>query len=258
MKHLFSPEGALAIAGVMARRPLLAFDFDGTLAAIVARPDEARVTGAVARRLEQLGRVLPLAIISGRSVEDVRERLNFAPDFIIGSHGAEDPSSDLPFDSAPVLDVVREHVDRHAAELEASGVSLEDKLHSMALHYRLARDRPAALDLISRVVSGLSPDVRVFGGKMVVNIVAVRAPDKGDAVMDLMARCGTDCAVFAGDDLNDEPVFKRADGSWLTVKVGRDDPGTRAMFVLDSFGEVATMLDRMIAALGSSKAYNGS
>jgi trehalose 6-phosphate phosphatase len=156
-----------------------------------------------------------------------------------------------------VLDVAREHVVQHGAELEASGVSLEDKLHSMALHYRLARDRPAALDVISRVVSGLSPDVRVFGGKMVINIVAVRAPDKGDAVMDLMARSGTNCAVFAGDDLNDEPVFERADGSWLTVKVGRDDPTTRAMFVLDSFGEVATMLDRMITALEGSSTRNG-
>jgi trehalose 6-phosphate phosphatase len=86
----------------------------------------------------------------------------------------------------------------------------------------------------------------------------VSAPDKGDAVMDLMARSGTDCAVFAGDDLNDEPVFERADGSWLTVKVGRDDPGTRAMFVLDSFGEVATMLDRMLAALGGSSAHTGA
>ena len=42
MRHLFTPEGEAALAAVMAARPLLAFDFDGTLAPIVARPEDAR------------------------------------------------------------------------------------------------------------------------------------------------------------------------------------------------------------------------
>src|SRR6476620_2607546 len=39
MRHLFSAEGEAALVATMARRPLLAFDFDGTLAPIVPRPD---------------------------------------------------------------------------------------------------------------------------------------------------------------------------------------------------------------------------
>ena len=54
MRHLFTPEGEAALAATMARRPLLAFDFDGTLAPIVARPDDARVPAAVEHRLERL------------------------------------------------------------------------------------------------------------------------------------------------------------------------------------------------------------
>jgi len=58
MRHLFSAEGEAALVATMARRPLLAFDFDGTLAPIVARPDDARVPAAVERHLERLGRAL--------------------------------------------------------------------------------------------------------------------------------------------------------------------------------------------------------
>ena len=54
MKHLFSPDGRHALEDVLQHQPLLAFDFDGTLAPIVARPDDARVPVPLARRLAQL------------------------------------------------------------------------------------------------------------------------------------------------------------------------------------------------------------
>ena len=43
MKHLFTPEGEAALQAILALRPLLAFDFDGTLAPIVVRPDGSLV-----------------------------------------------------------------------------------------------------------------------------------------------------------------------------------------------------------------------
>lgn len=249
MKHLFSVEGEAALAATMAREPLLAFDFDGTLAAIVARPDDARVTAAVARRLELLARRLPVAIISGRGVEDVRGRLDFQPHFILGNHGAEDPLAGQQFAPPSELQEIRARLHGHADELHANGVVVEDKAYSIAVHYRLARDRQRAFDLVTRLVSGLGPEVRVFGGKMVVNLAPAQAPDKGQALARVVQRCGAQAALFVGDDINDEAVFARGEPSWLTVRIGRDDPGSKALFVLDSFGEVATMLDRMLASL---------
>src|SRR5690349_4491226 len=92
MQPLFSPAGEAAIAATLADSPLVAFDFDGTLAPIVAHPDDAQVLPALAPRLERLAGLLPLAIVSGRSVEDVRKRLTFMPRFVVGNHGAEDES----------------------------------------------------------------------------------------------------------------------------------------------------------------------
>ena len=80
--------------------------------------------------------------------------------------------------------------------------------------------------------------------------MATAAPNKADAVWRLVHRFEAQAAVFIGDDLNDEPVFARALPHWLTVKVGRDDPHSKARFYLDNAQEVGLMLDRMVTLLG--------
>lgn len=252
--HLFTPPGQQALEAVMQRKPLLAFDFDGTLAPIVTRPDDARVSIGVAQRLEQLASHLPVAIVTGRRVDDVAPRLGFDPHFIIGNHGAEDPERpELPPEVyvalTEKLNVLRERINAHEAGLASAGIQVEDKLHSLAFHYRLARDRDAALVTIETLLRGLDPALSTFGGKCVVNVVAADAPDKGDAVASLVARTGAGAAVFTGDDLNDESVFEKAEPHWLTVRIGRDDPLSHARFYLDTHSEVATMLQMMVATL---------
>ncbi len=249
LRPLFSPEGDAALAATLALRPLLAFDFDGTLAPIVARPQDARVPLPTARRLDRLAALLPVAIVSGRSIDDVRGRLSFEPSFVIGSHGAEDPLAPPDPDAPARLDRFRALLRARSGELEAAGIVVEDKQHSLALHYRLARDRERARTLIDDVVGGFGGELDSFGGKMVMNIVAAGARNKADAVAGLVARCAVRAAVFLGDDVNDEPVFARAEPDWLTVKVGRDDPNSQARFFIDGTGEIAQLLDRMLALL---------
>jgi len=248
MRHLFSTEGEAALIATLARRPLLAFDFDGTLAPIVARPDDARVPVAVELRLQRLSRLLPLAIVSGRRVEDVRTRLSFTPQYIVGNHGAEDPWLPEEASTAP-LDGLRDRLAEGAEALRKAGVTVEDKRQSIALHYRLSRQRARALEVVTRFTETLPPGLRAFGGKLVMNVVVDGAPDKAAAVASLVERSAVRAAIFLGDDVNDEPVFARAEPDWLTVKVGRDDPSSRAMYYLDSFSEVATLLERMLSLL---------
>ena len=250
MQHLFSPEGEAALATALRQRPLLAFDFDGTLAAIVARPDDARISQAVSARLKALSARLPLAIVTGRTVDDVRGRLGFEPRFIIGSHGAEDPANpDAAAALAQVLEPVRRQLQARQAELAAAGIQIEDKGASLALHYRLARDREHAQALITELLTPADDAWRVFGGKMVVNVVPAHAPDKADAVHALVAQSQARCAVFAGDDINDEPVFASAPPHWLTIRIGRGERHSRARYFLDSPNEVAMLLERMLALL---------
>jgi len=251
--HLFSPEGEARLAATLARRPLLAFDFDGTLAPIVARPEDARLSRAVASRMQALCTLLPVAIVSGRSVADLRRRLDFEPMFIVGNHGAEDADAAAgPVPAAPALDRLRALLQRRGSELAALGVVVEDKQLSLALHYRLSRQREAALARIHELLAPLAATLHVFGGKQVVNVAPAGAPDKAAAVQALLARCGAGCAVFAGDDVNDEPVFAAAPADWLTVRVGSDPAPTQARFRLDGPHETAMLLERMRGLLPSA------
>lgn len=250
--HLFSPAGEAALARVMSMAPLLAFDFDGTLAPIVPRPSDARLSVAVSTRLARLAARHPVAIVTGRSVEDVRGRLGFEPTWVVGSHGAEDPfgtgtGGEAPEAAEHALDGLRARFAAQRERLAEAGVLVEDKRYSIALHYRLARDRTVARAVIRQLLYPLPASLRAFGGKCVENIVAAGAPDKAAAVQRLLERSHAPTAVFLGDDLNDEPVFEVAPADWLTVRVGRATAQTsRARFFLDSPVEVATMLERML------------
>jgi trehalose 6-phosphate phosphatase len=248
MKHLFDPEGRRAIEAALLAQPLLAFDFDGTLAPIVARPDEARVAAEVSQRLEHLARLRPVAVVTGRTVADVAQRLGFSPQFIVGNHGAEDPGRSVGLDGS-ALDGLRARLAAQASELAAAGIQVEDKQFSLALHYRLAPEPVLAAACIEAVLDPPEPGLRTFGGKCVVNVVLADAPDKGDAVVSLVRRAGCGAAVFVGDDVNDEAVFARAQPNWLTVRVGRGDAQSRAEFFLSGQSEVETLLDTMLDVL---------
>jgi trehalose 6-phosphate phosphatase len=251
MQHLFTPEGLAALQATLRLQPLLAFDFDGTLAPIVSRPADARVSQAVSLRLRALATQLPLAVVSGRAAADVRRRLGFVPRFVVGNHGAEGLGEEIAEKPAPhpALAGLRLRLQRRSLALELAGVTPEDKGISIALHYRLARDREQALVAIRDLLSPAEPAWRVFGGKLVVNVAPADAPDKAAAVHALVARCNAGTALFAGDDVNDEPVFASAPPHWLTLRIGREAPPSCARWCLDSPAEMALLLDRMLALL---------
>ena len=114
---IHSRTGHAALEALMCQRALLAFDFDGTLAPIVAHADDARVPDALARRLAVLAAAQPLAIITGRSVADVVGRLGFRPWTVVGNHGAE--LAGVPLRPAAALDPLRRRLADAAPALAA-------------------------------------------------------------------------------------------------------------------------------------------
>jgi trehalose 6-phosphate phosphatase len=239
MKALFSQAGELAIGRLMRRRVLLAFDFDGTLAPIVARPEDAQIPAAIARRLADLAQRLPVAVVTGRSVMDVRQRLGFEATYVVGNHGAEGLGW-VAHGSG--LSLMRQRLGVQMAALGQAGVLVEDKGLSLALHYRLADDAEVAKRAIASSLADLPPDLATFGGKCVVNVVIRDAPDKGDATLALLQASGCDSLLFVGDDVNDEAVFKRAQPDWVTVRVGRPAGGSRAMYFLETHNQMESLL----------------
>lgn len=152
------------------------------------------------------------------------------------------------------LEPLRRRIDAQRGALDGAGVRVEDKGASIALHYRLAPDREGARATIDALHLAQLPGLHVFSGKMVENVVAAGAPDKAGAMQSLVARCRADSAFFAGDDVNDEPVFVQAPPHWLTVRVGRDESAfARALLSRQPGRDVAVALQTMIDELDEAR-----
>jgi trehalose 6-phosphate phosphatase len=242
MKHVLQPKNVDVLAQFAWSRVLLAFDFDGTLAPIVANRDAARMRARTRKLLERLCDLYPCAVISGRSRNDVTSRLEGLPvRYVIGNHGLEPGEHLSTFErlvaeASPIL---------ARALSDHSGVDIEDKRFSLAVHYRRSRRKRDARQAIYRAVQALPRPMRTIPGKLVINVLPERAPHKGDALLRLRSKEGADTAIYVGDDATDEDVFQLDQpGRLLSVRVGRAE-SSAAAYYLRSQREIDAMLSRL-------------
>ncbi|MEO5700902.1 MAG: trehalose-phosphatase [Casimicrobiaceae bacterium] len=226
--------GAMAeLRRFLSGRVLLAFDLDGTLAPIAARPEEAVVPDEVQQLLAVLCVRTPLAIITGRAVRDARRMLWFVPRYVIGNHGAEGvPGEESAVAGHAALcrrwcaDVAAAHVRERIP-----GTLVEDKGYTLALHYRLTRDPAEARAQLLAVIEGLSPTPRIVEGKRVLNLVPPNARHKGEALRALIGHAGADRTIYVGDDVTDEDVFALRLPGVRTIRVEPDADSAADLFL---------------------------
>jgi trehalose 6-phosphate phosphatase len=244
MNSIFSPSGAQVIDAVARDRALLAFDFDGTLAPIVADRDRAAMRSSTCELLRATALLYPTAVVSGRSRIDVARRVESIPLIsIIGNHGAEPGFGPL---DRRLRETVNGWVRKAMAALAGEpGVEIEDKRFTVAVHYRAAPFRDVALRRIEAVASRLK-QVRLVRGHQVVNIAPEGAPTKGTAVRDLLKRLDRRTVVFVGDDRTDEDAF-RSDVVKVGIRVGRCR-GSAARWYVDDQAQIDDLLRALITA----------
>ena len=226
---------------------LVASDFDGTLAPLVARPEDACARPGSVAALLQLG-ALPrtrVAIVTGRSLEDVRRRLEVADGWeLCGSHGAEIagvPAPPIPPQAAAELAQVTQLLESIAAE--HPGVIVEQKARGVALHYRaLPQDRSRQVVARARALLDAAPSLHCRLGSKVIEFVA-DAATKADALGRLKKRTGSASTVFIGDDLTDEHAFAALGPDDAGVKVGAGE--TIARYRVADVAEVERLLHHL-------------
>jgi trehalose 6-phosphate phosphatase len=115
------------------------------------------------------------------------------------------------------------------------------------VHYRAAPDQAAAARRVAASARGLS-EVRLVPGKCVLNLVPAEAPHKGEALVDACRRLRCRRALFLGDDVTDEDVFrmKRPAVKLLGIRVGRS-VRSKASFYVRGQDEVDELLRRLLA-----------
>lgn len=242
MRNLLARDNREVLAQLAWSRVLLAFDFDGTLAPIVEQRDTARMRDETAKLLAAVCHLYPSAVISGRARTDVANRLGGAAvKYVIGNHGLE---------PGACLDEFEQEISTARSLLAMSlagcpGVDIENKRYSLSLHYRRSRQKRRVRDVIGDAVRALPTPMRIVPGKLVVNVVPQRAPNKGDALLTLRSLEHADTALYVGDDTTDEDVFDLDQpGRLLTVRVGASQASAAAYYLRDQ-----TEMDRLLARL---------
>lgn len=253
MQYLLSRAARSILTRLAHERTLCAFDFDGTLAPIVDRPEQAGMRARTRKLLGSLAALYPCIVVSGRARSDALGKLGgIKLAGVIGNHGAE-----MEVTGGKSRRLIRRWRDILEADLlTLPGVWVEDKGLSLAVHYRQSMQKAAARRRILAATRDLK-HARVFGGKQVVNLVMDQAPHKGDALAAERERLGCNSILYVGDDDNDEDAFG-LEGNLVAVRVGQKRH-SHARYYLRSQREIDELLEllRRMRSKGLSRG-NGS
>lgn len=240
-RSLYERSGSLSldesIEQVVARGPvLLGVDFDGTLAPLVDHPDLAVPDARGIEILTSLANRddVEVAIVSGRSVGDLRERLGDLPDVtLIGEHGND-------FGEPPEANHGLHDASSFVARLQEQwpDATVERKQRSVTFHTRgLGRNaRHSARRAIEEWARGRR-GITLLEGKEVFEL-STATRTKGDAIRELAAGRAV---VYLGDDTTDETVFETLGPADIGVKVGEGP--TSARFRVGDVDGVVSILE---------------
>ena len=238
MKNILAPAQRSILTPFAWSRTLVAFDFDGTLAPIVNRPERAGIRPRTRLLLTKLASLYPCIVISGRAIPDVSRRVaGLGLRGIVGNHGLEPWKA-----TARIHRRVKEWRPAFEHVLGSEpGVEIEDKNYSLAIHYRRSRAKKRVKARATEIARRLAK-ARVIGGIEVLNVVPSDAPHKGIALERERDRLQCDTAIYVGDDETDEDVFALDQpGRLLTIRVGRK-PDSRADYFLEDQSRIDALL----------------
>ncbi len=265
-------DGAAGLSALVAdpARSVVALDYDGTLAPIVDRPEDAVPAPGALEALARLARTVgAVVLITGRPARQVVELagLSSAPGLaglrVLGQYGlqrwdARSGRVESP-EPLPGVAVARE---RLAVLLDdaPNGVVVEDKEQALVVHFRRAQDPDGALARYRDPLSALAADVGLepHPGRRVLEL---RPPgfDKGGALRGLIDERQARAVLFAGDDIGDLSAFDaveagRAAGvpGLLVCSASPEVSGLaeRADLVVDGPEGVVDLLTRLAGVLG--------
>ncbi len=261
---------------IKGKKLILLLDYDGTLTPIVSRPELAVLSDDMRGVLKKTAKKHPLAIISGRSLEDVKKLVDVENIYYAGNHGFE-----ISNNIKKLVDVENMcHIQNHGFEISdekivhpeaekakpiinkicrktqkklshIKGSIVENKGDTASVHYRMVSDNdfPVLEKIFNEVISFYVNEgkIRITKGKKVFEIRPNIEWDKGKAVkwvMDVLGKKGT--PVYIGDDQTDEDAFIALKNKGVTTLVSEKTRSTNAEYYLRNVDEVKKFLESLL------------
>jgi len=239
-------------------------DFDGTLAPIASAPEKAVLPVAVRKLLRKASKNprIRLAIISGRQLEDIKNKIRIKNIIYSGNHGLQLEGPKIKFNPfvpsryQRLLGKIKCDLRKKTAPIK--GVYIEDKGPVLSLHYRLVdkNEIPVVKTIFLETVitHSVARRIKTTQGKMVFEVRPPLEWDKGKIVSWLLARRifavepAKVIALYIGDDTTDEDAFRQIRNKGLAVVVGRPRKSLAQYYVKDH-NDVRKFLERIVKQL---------
>jgi len=240
----------------------LFLDYDGTLTPIASGPSKAKLGGLVRQLLRELktARGVKVAIVSGRSLANLKQYVRIPGLIYAGNHGFEVQGHGISYVHPAALAL--EHSFRRMtrqlkkALVSFRGILIEHKTFSISVHYRHVRlpDRIQAAKkiLLEKLKSLRHTPVVLADGKKVWEIRPTAEWHKGETVSWLLRRVGLMekkdyFPVYVGDDVTDEDAFRAIRKKGVGIKVISGKKGSsRARYFVRSTTEAVRFLRKII------------
>jgi trehalose-phosphatase len=236
-------------------------DYDGTLTPIVSHPEDAWLSDSMRQTLRSLAARVPVAILSGRDLDDVRGRVLVDGIVYAGSHGFDIAGAgglrrELGAAYLPVLGAAETEL-REALD-EISGAQLERKHFSVAAHYRnVNEDDTRRVALAVDAVAARHRELRRIDGKKVYELLPDIDWNKGKAVLWLLEALGLErgdaLPIFIGDDRTDEEAFRALEKRGIGILVSEQPQVTAASYGLNNPDEVERFLQKITGRMHATE-----
>src|SRR5438552_12908352 len=234
-------------------------DYDGTLTPIVSQPEDAWLSDSMQQTLRELAARVPVAILSGRDLDDVRKRVEIDDIVYAGSHGFDIAGprglrKQVATEFLPKLDIAEKEL--HEALDGIPGARVERKHFSIAVHYRNVREN--AVPKVERVVGEVTArhrELRRLDGKKVYELLPNIDWNKGTAVLWLLETLGLESRsggirpIYIGDDSTDEDAFRALEQRGIGILLSEEPGATAARYFLKNPAEVERFLRALAARL---------
>lgn len=235
-------------------KPLLFLDFDGTLAPIVEHHADAAISAEMRDLVRELAKTYPVAVVSGRGMADVKQRVDLPLLYYAGSHGYEisGPNEFLQENEEakevlPLFEEIERILKEQLENIE--GVDFERKKFTLAIHYRQVEQQKEqeVHNIVDEVLEDF-PKLTGAGGKKVIEIRPNIDWHKGKAVEFLKKELSEEIdpfSIYVGDDVTDEDAFMEVNNG-LGILVGDHGRESYADFGLEDLEEVKIFFQKLI------------
>jgi len=239
----------------------LFLDYDGTLTPIASGPSKAKLSPTVRALLHELKtmRGVRLAIVSGRSLGNLKQYVRIPGLIYAGNHGFEVEGPGMSYihpEATAQKRLFSKLTDYFRKELSIyRGFFVEHKTFSISIHYRHVRSKAAVRTAKRMILKKLETlrytPIALKGGKKVWEIRPTAEWHKGETVLWLIkqyrAKGPRPFPVYMGDDVTDEDAFYAIRKQGIGIKVANRANGrSYAGYFVRSSGEAVRFLRKLL------------